>query len=158
MELRNYYNNLFRNYPDLLSFGQLQEILGGMGKTNTRSYLDRGYFKYYQIEKTCYIPKVGIIDYLLGNDGFKHSEPSTGYLDSGRRKPGSGCLYKINDHLWEGKYSPRNAHGKRISRNVYAKTRKTCEKRLMKLIYEMNREIIGERIRISLSSTSVFSE
>lgn len=23
-----------------------------------------------------------------------------------RRKPGTGCLHQINDHLWEGKYAP----------------------------------------------------
>ena len=31
-----------------------------------------------------------------------------------RRKPGTGCLHQINDHLWEGKYSPRGPDGKRI--------------------------------------------
>ena len=44
------------------------------------------------------------------------------------RKRGTGCVYQINDHLWEGKYSPVGADGKRISRNVYAKTREECEK------------------------------
>ncbi len=43
------------------------------------------------------------------------------------RKPGTGGTYQLNDHLWEGKYSPRDAHGKRISRNVYAHTREECE-------------------------------
>ena len=31
-----------------------------------------------------------------------------------RRKPGTGCVSRINDHLWEGRYSPhhqRPAHG-----------------------------------------------
>ena len=61
------------------------------------------------------------------------------------RTPGTGCLYQINDHLWEGKYSPRDANGKRISRNVYAPTREECEEKLMVMIEEMRREIVEER-------------
>ena len=46
------------------------------------------------------------------------------------RKPGTGCVYQINDHRWEGKYSPKGADGKRIRRTVYAKTREECEEKL----------------------------
>ena len=35
------------------------------------------------------------------------------------RKPGTGCVTMINDHLYEGRFSPR-VNGKRISRNIYA--------------------------------------
>ena len=154
MNFRDYYSYILRQYPDLLSFNQLQEILGGTGKITTRSYLEKGYFKYFLIEGNFVIPKAGIIDYLLSTEG---SEPQTAVLSTGRRKPGSGCLYQITDQLWEGKYSPRNAQGKRISKNVYARTREECEQKLLKLIYKMNREIIGERIRATLSSTTIFS-
>lgn len=155
MNFRDYYSYILRQYPDLLSFGQLQEILGGTGKITTRSYLEKGYFKYFLIEGNFVIPKVGIIDYLLSTDG---SEPPTEMLNTGKRRPGSGCLYQITDQLWEGKYSPRNAQGKRISKNVYARTREECEQKLLKLIYKMNREIIGERIRTTLSSTTIFAK
>ena len=64
------------------------------------------------------------------------------------RKPGTGCLTKINDHLYEGRYSPRLPNGKRISRNVYAKTREECETLLAELINEMKVEIKAERERI----------
>lgn len=67
---------------------------------------------------------------------------------STRRKPGTGCLYQINDHLWEGKYSPRNANGQRISRNVYAQTAQECEAKLMEMIKRMDLEITVERIKI----------
>ena len=46
------------------------------------------------------------------------------------RKPGTGCVYKINDHLYEGKYSPTNAHGKRISKNVYVKNRRRMRRKV----------------------------
>ena len=56
------------------------------------------------------------------------------------RKPGTGCITKISDHLWEGRYSPR-VNGKRIARNIYASTEEECERRLAKLIVEMKREL-----------------
>ena len=61
------------------------------------------------------------------------------------RKSGTGCLHQINDHLWEGKYSPRGADGKRIRRNVYAKTKEECEEKLAKMIEEVKREIAEEK-------------
>ena len=64
------------------------------------------------------------------------------------RKPGTGCVYKINDHLWEGKFSPRDATGKRISRNVYAHTREECEEKLKQLIEEMKAEIARDKERL----------
>lgn len=45
------------------------------------------------------------------------------------RKSGTGCVTMINDHLLEGRYSPRNAYGKRESHNIYAKTREECEEK-----------------------------
>ena len=57
-----------------------------------------------------------------------------------RRKPGTGCVSQINDHLWEGRYSPI-VNGQRMARNVYAKTEAECEKKLAELIWEMKAEI-----------------
>ena len=45
------------------------------------------------------------------------------------RKSGTGCVTMINDHLYEGRFTPR-VNGKRISKNVYAKTREECEEKL----------------------------
>ena len=47
----------------------------------------------------------------------------------------------INDHLYEGRFTPTNADGKRISKNVYAKTREECEEKLAELIKTMKAEI-----------------
>ena len=57
------------------------------------------------------------------------------------RRSGSGCISMINDHLYEGKYSPTWPDGKRRSRNVYAQTRKECEVKLESLIAQMKAEI-----------------
>lgn len=73
--------------------------------------------------------------------------PSTFQSHKGqRRKPGTGCISQINDHLWEGRYSPV-VNGKRMARNVYAKTEEECEKKLGTLIREMKTEIAAENER-----------
>lgn len=56
------------------------------------------------------------------------------------RKPGTGCVTMINDHLYEGRFSPR-VNGKRIAKNIYATTREECEEKLKVLIEEMKKEI-----------------
>ena len=61
------------------------------------------------------------------------------------RKSGTGCVYQINDHLWEGSYFPRLPDGSRKKFNVYAKTREECEKELAKMIEEKKKEIAAEK-------------
>ena len=56
------------------------------------------------------------------------------------RKPGTGCITKINDHLWEGRYSPK-VNGKKMVRNIYAHTEEECEEKLTELIKTMKAEI-----------------
>lgn len=67
-----------------------------------------------------------------------------------RRRPGTGCVSQINDHLWEGRYSPKWIDGKKHSRNVYAHTREECEEKLKELILEMKTEIAQERERLAV--------
>ena len=57
-----------------------------------------------------------------------------------KRKPGTGCVSELNDHLFEGRYSPIWSDGTQHSRNVYAHTREECEEKLKTLIAEMNEE------------------
>ena len=70
--------------------------------------------------------------------GFQPYQPK-------HRKRGTGCVYQINDHLWEGKYSPVGPDGKRIRRNVYAPTKEECEEKLAVMIEEMKREIEAQK-------------
>ena len=57
------------------------------------------------------------------------------------RRPGTGCISELGDHLFEGRYSPVWPDGKKHSRNVYAHTREECEALLSGLIAEMKAEI-----------------
>lgn len=68
-------------------------------------------------------------------------EPFVGKI----RKPGTVCVTMINDHLYEGRFTPTNADGKRISKNVYAQTREECEIKLAELIIQMKAEIKAEK-------------
>ena len=58
-----------------------------------------------------------------------------------KRRSGTGCVSEINDHLFEGRYSPKWPDGKKHARNVYAHTREECEERLKVLIVEMKAEL-----------------
>ena len=58
-----------------------------------------------------------------------------------KRRSGTGCITEINDHLFEGRYSPKWPDGKKHARNVYAYTREECEEKLKVLIVEMKDEI-----------------
>ena len=87
------------------------------------------------------------IDRGLGNEvqeDTSQPEPSqvTDFQPVGGqiRRSGTGCISEINDHLFEGRYSPVWPDGTRHSRNVYARTREECEAKLKVLIQEMQAE------------------
>ena len=61
-------------------------------------------------------------------------------------KSSTGCVTIINDLLHEGRFRPI-VNGKRISKNVYAKTREECEEKLAELIKTMKAEIKVEKER-----------
>ena len=158
MSSRKQYEIVLRDYPDFVSVKDLQTIFGGITRKTVMEFLEQGCIKYFYIRKKHLIPKVSIIDYLTGEGSSPYDPPHIPKQSGARRKPGTGCLYQINDHLWEGKYSPRNAHGKRISRNVYAHTRSECEEKLMVLIAQMNREILAQWVLLQKTPTSSCEE
>ncbi len=54
-------------------------------------------------------------------------------------------IRKSNDHLYEGRYTPTNAYGKRKSHNIYAKTREECEEKLAEMIVQVKAQIKAEK-------------
>jgi hypothetical protein len=64
------------------------------------------------------------------------------------RKSGTGGIYQINENLWEGRYTPTNAQGKREPHNVYAKTREECERLLGEMITEVRQRIQSEKAQM----------
>ena len=67
-----------------------------------------------------------------------------------KRKSGTGCVTEINDHLFEGRYSPKWPDGKKHARNIYARTREECEAKLKVLIVEMKAEIAEAKLLMDL--------
>ena len=83
------------------------------------------------------------IDRGLGNEVAEDSsaaDPLTDFQPVMRRarKPGTGCITQINDHLFEGRYSPTWPDGTKHSKCVYAHTREECEEKLKVLIQQLN--------------------
>ncbi len=68
------------------------------------------------------------------------------------RKSGTGCVTMINDHLYEGRYTPTNAYGKRKAYNIYAKTREECEEKLAAMIVQIKADIKAEKERLKTNS------
>jgi len=67
--------------------------------------------------------------------------PSTFQAVKGKyRKPGTGCITQINDHLWKGRCASK-VNRKRIARNIYAATEEECEEQLAELIAAMKKEL-----------------
>ena len=62
------------------------------------------------------------------------------------RKRGTGCVTKLGDHLWEGRYTPTWPDGKRRPRNIYAHTEAECERLLAEMITQIKAEIARERV------------
>ena len=60
----------------------------------------------------------------------------------------------INDHLFEGRYSPKNAYGKRESHNIYAKTREECEEKLAAMIEQVKADIKAEKKQLKAMEES----
>ena len=64
------------------------------------------------------------------------------------RKPGTGCVSRIGETLWEGRYSPVWPDGKKRPRNIYAHSEAECEARLAEMIAEEKAKIAAERERL----------
>ena len=52
-------NSMFNNYPDLVDFNQMREMLGNIGPTLAYKLLRNG--------RAYRIPKINIINYLMQN-------------------------------------------------------------------------------------------
>ena len=83
------------------------------------------------------------------NATYKPIEPHPEPVPRKIRKSGTGCIYQINDHLWEGSFYPRLPNGKRKKFNVYAETKEQCETKLAEMIAEKKAEIAQEKAKLN---------
>lgn len=155
-----------KTYQCLLSYREIGEGVG-MCVTTVRKYVaeleERSLIR---TERTTVTTKDGRkrngrllyhkIDRGLGNEVAEDSSeaaqnPLADFHPVMRRtrKPGTGCITQINNHLFEGRYSPTWPDGTKHSKCVYAHTREECEEKLKVLIQQLNaeRKAILDRLR-----------
>ena len=60
-----YYNNLFKEYPDVVRVYQLKEMLPKIGKNKIYELLKNKKIRSKRIGRTYYIPKISIINYWI---------------------------------------------------------------------------------------------
>lgn len=151
MITRSYYETQFDSYPDLVILTEMRKMLGGISERKALDLVHSKRIKAFYIEQRYLIPKICIIDYLIENQNSPAVPKAPKKKPVRKRKPGTGCVRQLNDNLWEGKFAPINAHGKRIARHVYAKTESDCEQKLRTLIDSMNQEIEAEKAALNQS-------
>ena len=71
----------------------------------------------------------------------KMPKPKFEANEGNRRRNGKGCVTKISEQTWEGRYSPKYPDGKRHSSCVYAHTKEECETKLAEIIDQVNKEL-----------------
>lgn len=59
---------IFANYPDVVGVKQMCAMLGGIGKKTAYDLLKNGDIRYVKIGKSYKIPKLCVIEYLIGGD------------------------------------------------------------------------------------------
>ena len=55
---------MFKQYPDVVSVSQLQEMLGGIGRNSAYNLMKSGKIKSVRVGRIYKIPKANIIKYL----------------------------------------------------------------------------------------------
>lgn len=67
MHNRQYYGNQFKPYPDVVTRKQLMDMLD-ICKHTAQSLLQKGKIRHFRIGNRYQIPKVCVIDFLVGDD------------------------------------------------------------------------------------------
>ena len=62
------------------------------------------------------------------------------------RRRGTGCVSRISDTTWEGRYSPRLPDGKRDQHVIYAHSEEECERLLAEMIREVKEQRTAQKL------------
>ena len=93
MHNRKFYENKFKHYPDVVTKKDLMDMLNICEKT-ALSLLQQGKIKSFHIGNRYHIPKVCVVDFLVGADydsyarnrAKAHHEISSDAIENGQRK------------------------------------------------------------------------
>jgi hypothetical protein len=75
MRDKQYYQERFKDYPDIVILEEFREMLGGIGDGTARKLMRTGRVKHFYIRNTYMIPKEYVIEYVLGEhyEEYKYS-------------------------------------------------------------------------------------
>ncbi|MBS4026114.1 MAG: DNA-binding protein [Clostridia bacterium] len=65
MKNEEYYKRIFEPYPDVVTFTEFKEMLGGIANSTARKLLRENHVKHFYVRTTYRIPKVWVIEYVL---------------------------------------------------------------------------------------------
>lgn len=71
---REYYEQLFSSYPDVVTIPDFQKMLGGIAEGTARKLLRGNHVQHFYIRDTYFIPKISVINYVLSKDFAKYRE------------------------------------------------------------------------------------
>ena len=71
---KKYYEELFKNYPDVVNIKIFREMLGGISEAAARRLMRENRVKHYFVSLTYMIPKVWIVEYVLSEDYEEYKE------------------------------------------------------------------------------------
>ena len=69
---RTYYDELYADYPDVVTLPEFRQMLGGIGDTTARRLMRSGTVHHFYIRDTYLIPKASVIDYVLSENYAKY--------------------------------------------------------------------------------------
>jgi len=75
MRDKQYYQERFKGYPDVVTLQQFKEMLGGIADSTARKLMRENRVKHFYIRTTYMIPKEYVIEYVLGEhyEEYKYS-------------------------------------------------------------------------------------
>lgn len=71
---KNYYRELFADYPDVVTLLEFRKMLGGIADSTARKLMRENRVKHYYIQCTYYIPKAWVIDYVTSAHYQKYKD------------------------------------------------------------------------------------
>lgn len=74
MNNKDYYDNLFEGYPDVVTLPEFRRMLGGISDAAVRRLVHEKRVKSYYVNYTYLIPKCWVIEYVMSDDYQKYKK------------------------------------------------------------------------------------
>jgi hypothetical protein len=77
---KQYYTNLFIDYPDVVDLQQFREMLGGIADSTARKLMRENRVRHYNIRNKYLIPKAWVIEYVLSKHYVSYKQNLKVYI------------------------------------------------------------------------------